>query len=147
MHECRSPWSGITFSFSEQLQQTQLERSSTSSSSYRTASNCSRESENSLYQIPCAPRVFMDSSVHSDDLQFYYNNREMDQISLSSTTSSTGYSKRPDSGGAPHYVPMNARGAHSPSSNSKVSVSYIYILILEKLKFTRKLTTPRRMYI
>lgn len=67
----------------------------------------------------------MDSSVHSDDLQLSYNNREIDQISLSSTASSTGYPRRPDSGGAPHYVPMNVNrgGGHSPGSNNKVSVS------------------------
>ncbi|KAI4463924.1 ankyrin repeat and sterile alpha motif domain-containing protein 1 [Holotrichia oblita] len=125
MHDCHSPWSGISFNFGEQTRQrvAELERSSTSSSSYRTASDCSRESENSLYQVPCAPRVFMDSSVHSDDLQLSYNNREIDQISLSSTASSTGYPRRPDSGGAPHYVPMNVNrgGGHSPGSNNKVS--------------------------
>lgn len=73
----------------------------------------------------------MDSSIHSDDLQLYYNNREIDQISLSSTASSTGYPRRPDSGGAPHYVPMNARGGHSPGSNNKVSVSNIFLEYLE----------------
>lgn len=131
----RNPLDGITFSFSEQLS---LRKSSTSLSSYATASegsgysdvkpssNCCRESENGLYQLPCAPRAFMDSSVHSEDLQYLNTNRDSDQISLSSTASSSGYSRRPDSGGAPLYVPMNTgRGSHSPGSNSKVSVCYI----------------------
>lgn len=125
-----SPLDGITFSFSEQLS---LRKSSTSLSSYVTASEgsrcsdvkppsgCSRESDNGLYQLP--PRAFMDSSTHLED-QYLNASRDSDQISLSSTASSSGYPRRPDSGGAPLYVPMNSgRGSHSPGSNSKVSVS------------------------
>lgn len=128
----RTPLDGITFSFSEQLS---LRKSTTSLSSYVTASegsgysdvkpssNCSRESDNGLYQLPCAPRAFMDCSAHSEDLHYLNANRDSDQISLSSTASSSGYPRRPDSGGAPLYVPMNTgRGSHSPGSNSKVSV-------------------------
>lgn len=69
----------------------------------------------------------MDSSVHSEDLQYLCSNhRDMDRISLSSTASSTGYSRRPDSGGTPLYMPMNKSAAgHSPgSNNSKVSVGF-----------------------
>nr|XP_022903921.1 ankyrin repeat and sterile alpha motif domain-containing protein 1B-like isoform X1 [Onthophagus taurus] len=122
LHDCHSPWSGITFSFSEQITIKKLHVEedfvSSSLSSYKTASDSSRESDNSLYQIPCAPRAFMD---HGDDF-FFCNNRESDQISISSTASSTGYPRRPESGGTPHYVPMNARSGHSPgSNNSKVS--------------------------
>ncbi|XP_017779246.1 PREDICTED: uncharacterized protein LOC108564669 isoform X2 [Nicrophorus vespilloides] len=83
----------------------------------------SMESDNSLYQIHCAPKAFMDSSVHSDDI-YLYNRGDVDCLSLSSTTSSTGYPRRSDSIGAPPlYMPMNnARGGHSPSSsNTKVS--------------------------
>lgn len=125
----------IAYSFSQQLF---MRKSSTSLSSYASASegsryseikgpsDCSRESDNSLYQMPCAPRAFMDSSVHSEDLQYLSAGREADQLSLSSTASSTGYPRRPDSSGASFYMPMNnARGGHSPGSNSKVSVSYV----------------------
>lgn len=90
--------------------------------SYRD-SDSSRESDNSLYQIPCAPKAFMDSSVHSEDLNYLCTSRESDQISVSSTASSCGYPRRPDSGGVPIYIPMNnPRGGHSPGSNNKVSV-------------------------
>lgn len=121
-----SPLDGITFSFTEKLT---LRKSSTASTdTYHTACECrnsdsSRESDNSLYQIPCVPKQFMDSSVHSEDLNYLCTSRESDQISLSSTASSSGYPRRPDSGGVPLYIPMNnVRGGHSPSSN-KVSVS------------------------
>jgi hypothetical protein len=68
------------------------------------------------------PKAFMDTSVHSEDLHYLCTSRESDQISLSSTASSSGYPRRPDSGGVPLYIPMNnVRGGHSPSSNSKVS--------------------------
>lgn len=90
----------------------------------RRISGTSMESDNSLYQIHCAPKQFMDSSVNSDDI-FMCNSRESDRISLSSTASSTGYPRRPDSSGAtPLYMPMNmlnSKGAHSPCSNNKVS--------------------------
>lgn len=122
---------GITFSFVERLS---LRKDSTASTdTYYTAcefvgdethSDSSRESDNSLYQIPCVPKAFMDTSVHSEDLHYLCTSRESDQISLSSTASSSGYPRRPDSGGVPLYIPMNnVRGGHSPSSNSKVSVS------------------------
>ncbi|XP_063913251.1 ankyrin repeat and SAM domain-containing protein 1A isoform X2 [Zophobas morio] len=124
-----SPLDGITFSFSEQL--SLRKHSTTSTDSFYTAcecvgderhSNSSRESDNSLYQIPCVPKAFMDSSVHSEDLNYLCTSRESDQISLSSTASSSGYPRRPDSGGVPLYIPMNnVKGGHSPSSNSKVS--------------------------
>jgi hypothetical protein len=126
-----SPLDGITFSFVERLS---LRKDSTASTdTYYTAcefvgdethSDSSRESDNSLYQIPCVPKAFMDTSVHSEDLHYLCTSRESDQISLSSTASSSGYPRRPDSGGVPLYIPMNnVRGGHSPSSNSKVSVS------------------------
>lgn len=132
--DIRTPLDGITFSFSERLDS--LRKTSTtseSSSSYHTASesiidspnsDSYRESDNSLYQIPCVPKAFMDSSVHSEDLHYLCTSRDIDQISLSSTASSSGYSRRPDSGGTPLYIPMNnVRGAYSPgSNNSKVSV-------------------------
>ncbi|KAJ3630726.1 hypothetical protein MTP99_011904 [Tenebrio molitor] len=124
-----SPLDGITFSFVERLS---LRKDSTASTdTYYTAcefvgdethSDSSRESDNSLYQIPCVPKAFMDTSVHSEDLHYLCTSRESDQISLSSTASSSGYPRRPDSGGVPLYIPMNnVRGGHSPSSNSKVS--------------------------
>ncbi|RZC35761.1 ankyrin repeat and sterile alpha motif domain-containing protein 1B, partial [Asbolus verrucosus] len=124
-----TPLDGIKFSFSEQLSLRKFSNASTDS--YHTAFECpiddrnsdsSRESDNSLYQIPCVPKAFMDSSVHSEDLNYLCTSRESDQISLSSTASSSGYPRRPDSGGVPLYIPMNnVRGGHSPSSNSKVS--------------------------
>lgn len=128
----RSPLDGITFSFSQQLSSVRASNASLSSyatasegSELKPASDCSRESDNSLYQLPCAPRAFMDHSGHSEDLQYLSAGREPDQISLSSTaSSSTGYPRRPDSGGAPLYVPMNKGGGHSPGSSSKVSVSF-----------------------
>ncbi|ENN80528.1 hypothetical protein YQE_03052, partial [Dendroctonus ponderosae] len=79
------------------------------------------DSDNSLYHLPSAPRQFMDTSTHSEDLNYLCSsNRESDQISISSTASSLGYGRRPDSGGVPLYIPMN-RGSHSPGSGSKVS--------------------------
>lgn len=64
----------------------------------------------------------MDNVGPPEDVHFY-NNREIDQISVSSTASSCGYPRRPDSGGPSLYMPMNKGGGHSPGSNSKVSVS------------------------
>ncbi|XP_057659691.1 ankyrin repeat and SAM domain-containing protein 1A-like isoform X6 [Diorhabda carinulata] len=86
-------------------------------------SGISMESDNSLYQIPCVPKQFMDSSHHSEDFNYLSASRESDQISISSTASSCGYyPKRPDSGGIPLYIPMNnPKGGHSPGSNNKVS--------------------------
>ncbi|CAG9762557.1 unnamed protein product [Ceutorhynchus assimilis] len=79
------------------------------------------DSDNSLYHMPSAPKQFMDTSAHSEDFNYLCcSNRESDQISISSTASSLGYGRRPDSGGTPLYIPMN-RGAHSPGSGSKVS--------------------------
>uniref|UniRef100_A0AAR5PAK1 Uncharacterized protein n=1 Tax=Dendroctonus ponderosae TaxID=77166 RepID=A0AAR5PAK1_DENPD len=79
------------------------------------------DSDNSLYHLPSASRQFMDTSTHSEDLNYLCSsNRESDQISISSTASSLGYGRRPDSGGVPLYIPMN-RGSHSPGSGSKVS--------------------------
>lgn len=132
-----TPLDGITFSFSQQLSSVRASTASLSSyatasegsriSDLKPASDCSRESDNSLYHLPCAPRAFMDNSVHSEDLQYLSAGREADQISLSSTaSSSTGYPRRPDSGGAPLYVPMNnAKGGHSPGSSNKVSVRFL----------------------
>ncbi|CAG9856297.1 unnamed protein product [Phyllotreta striolata] len=122
------PLDGITFNFKEQLD---LRKASTASTtSYLSATSCgfhsnsdsSRESDNSLYQIPCVPKQFMDSSAHSEDFNYLSASRESDQISVSSTASSCGYyPKRPDSGGTPLYIPMNKGGGYSPGSNSKVS--------------------------
>lgn len=127
-----SPLDGITFNFNENL--TLRKPSTSSTTSYSSAVECpyhagvdsSRESDNSLYHIPCAPKAFMDHSLHSEDSHFLCTSRESDQISISSTASSCGYyPKRPDSAGAPLYTPMNARGGYSPgSNNSKVSVSF-----------------------
>ncbi|KAJ8943205.1 hypothetical protein NQ318_016718 [Aromia moschata] len=125
-----TPLDGITFAFKENLDLRKASTASTASSSYYSADGCrsqcnsdsSRESDNSLYQIPCAPRAFMDISAHSEDLNYLCAGRECDQISISSTASSCGYSRRPDSGGVPLYIPMNnPRSGHSPGSNSKVS--------------------------
>ncbi|XP_076273676.1 ankyrin repeat and SAM domain-containing protein 1A-like isoform X4 [Rhynchophorus ferrugineus] len=78
-----------------------------------------RDSDNSLYQIPSAPKQFMDTSIHSEDPNYLsLSNLESDQISLSST-SSLSYGRRTDNG-TPLYTPMS-KGAHSPSSGSKVS--------------------------
>uniref|UniRef100_A0AAR5P9E0 Uncharacterized protein n=1 Tax=Dendroctonus ponderosae TaxID=77166 RepID=A0AAR5P9E0_DENPD len=87
----------------------------------RPSSKNARDSDNSLYHLPSASRQFMDTSTHSEDLNYLCSsNRESDQISISSTASSLGYGRRPDSGGVPLYIPMN-RGSHSPGSGSKVS--------------------------
>lgn len=127
------PLDGITFNFKEQLDLRKVSMASTTS--YQSATSCgfhsnsdsSRESDNSLYQIPCVPKQFMDSSAHSEDLNYLSASRESDQISLSSTASSCGYyyPKRPDSGGIPLYIPMNKGGGYSPGSNNKVSVSVL----------------------
>uniref|UniRef100_A0A1Y1M4N1 Uncharacterized protein n=1 Tax=Photinus pyralis TaxID=7054 RepID=A0A1Y1M4N1_PHOPY len=80
------------------------------------------DSDNSLFHTPPAPKLFMDSSGHSEDLHFLTNHREADRTSLSSTASSTSYPRRPDSGGTPFYMPMNnIKGGRSPGSNNKVS--------------------------
>lgn len=122
-----SPLENITFSFSEKI--SIRTNSGSSASSYRTASDCSRGSDNSVFQTPPAPKLFMDSSGHSEDLHFLSSSREADRTSLSSTASSTGYPRRPDSGGAPFYMPMNnVKGGRSPGSNSKVSVSLLFII-------------------
>lgn len=126
-----TPLDGITFNFKENLN---LRKPSTSSTtSYASAVECSchvrvdssRESDFSFYHIPCAPKAFMDNSVHSEDSHFLCTSRESDQISISSTASSCGYyPRRPDSAGVPLYTPMNQRGGYSPgSNNSKLSVS------------------------
>ncbi|XP_044747904.1 ankyrin repeat and SAM domain-containing protein 1A-like isoform X3 [Coccinella septempunctata] len=87
----------------------------------RRTSGVSMESDLSdFYQIPCAPKQFMDA----EDSHFLSANKDSDQISLSSTASSYGNSRRPDSGGIPLYIPMNmnSKGGYSPISNhSKVS--------------------------
>ncbi|KAL3265732.1 hypothetical protein HHI36_009934 [Cryptolaemus montrouzieri] len=120
------PLHGIEFSFTEDL--TFRKESITSVDSYHTAfdssieSESSRESDNSsFYQIPCAPKQFMDA----DDSHFLSSSKDSDQISISSTASSCGNSRRPDSGGTPLYIPMsmnNSKTGYSPVSNhSKVS--------------------------
>lgn len=120
-----SPLDGIVFDFMESLPA----RSSRIYESYFSQddsvsiinSDSSRDSDNSLYQMPSAPKQFMDTSGHSEDLNYLCcSNRESDQISLSSTASSFGYGRRPDSGGVPLYIPMN-KGTHSPGSGSKIS--------------------------
>ncbi|XP_044747903.1 ankyrin repeat and SAM domain-containing protein 1A-like isoform X2 [Coccinella septempunctata] len=120
-----TPLHGIEFSFTEDL--TARKESITSIDSYHTAFDSSLESESSresdlsdFYQIPCAPKQFMDA----EDSHFLSANKDSDQISLSSTASSYGNSRRPDSGGIPLYIPMNmnSKGGYSPISNhSKVS--------------------------
>ncbi|XP_018335767.1 ankyrin repeat and SAM domain-containing protein 1A-like isoform X2 [Agrilus planipennis] len=119
-----SPMDNITFSFSEQV--SLRKASESSASSYRTASDCSRGSDSSFFYTPPAPKQFMDSSTYSEELNFSSNSKDIDQISLSSTTSSTSCPRRPDSGCTPHYVPMNMNnlkgGGRSPCGyNSKVS--------------------------
>lgn len=137
LHEesCKNGFDNMTFRFSETLfikglRTTDSMASSSTSTSYWTASDCSRESDNSFCHIPIVPKQFMDCSTHSEELQYLSssNNRDMDRISLSSTASSTGYSRRPDSGGTPLYMPMNKSNAgHSPgSNNSKVSVRNLF---------------------
>ncbi|XP_060532454.1 ankyrin repeat and sterile alpha motif domain-containing protein 1B-like isoform X2 [Cylas formicarius] len=114
-----SPLDGIVFSFVDDPSNEDRSRGNGDS---LNGSDSSRESDNSLYHIPCAPKRFMGSSGHSEDLNYLCTSRESDQISVSSTTSSCGYPRRPDSGGIPLYIPMNnPRGAHSPGSSSKVS--------------------------
>lgn len=142
MHELASSTSSIadsiTFSFSEKLHIEKKRRISSISAYRKVSLDCSRESDNSLYQIHCAPKQFMDSSVNSDDI-FMCNSRESDRISLSSTASSTGYPRRPDSSGAtPLYMPMNmlnSKGAHSPCSNNKVSVRIIVFTSITIIKY------------
>ncbi|XP_076273674.1 ankyrin repeat and sterile alpha motif domain-containing protein 1B-like isoform X2 [Rhynchophorus ferrugineus] len=86
---------------------------------YLDMSGGRKDSDNSLYQIPSAPKQFMDTSIHSEDPNYLsLSNLESDQISLSST-SSLSYGRRTDNG-TPLYTPMS-KGAHSPSSGSKVS--------------------------
>ncbi|KAB0799411.1 hypothetical protein PPYR_07291 [Photinus pyralis] len=122
LHDPRSipsQMGSITFAFSEKIC---IRERDSSESSYRTASDCSRDSDNSLFHTPPAPKLFMDSSGHSEDLHFLTNHREADRTSLSSTASSTSYPRRPDSGGTPFYMPMNnIKGGRSPGSNNKVS--------------------------
>lgn len=133
MHEeiLKNGHDNLTFKFSEAIcnglssSDDSNSSSVSSTTSYWTACDCSRESENSFGHIPIVPKPFMDISTHSEESQYLSsNNRDIDRISLSSTTSSTGYSRRPDSGGTPLYMPMNKSSAgHSPgSNNSKVSV-------------------------
>lgn len=131
----------VTFSFSKQcslaLKTAALSKNSTpstSSTEYSTAStNSFRGSDNSVYQTPPAPKSFMDSSVHSEDLSFsLFANPEADQISLSSTASSHSRDRRTDGGSTPLYLPMN-KTSHSPSSNSKVSVSIRIFHILQSV--------------
>ncbi|CAG9819940.1 unnamed protein product [Phaedon cochleariae] len=138
LHIEQAPLEGIIFNFNEKLVMRKSSSASTksasSTASFYSAIDCSsqcgshsnsdsstQESDNSLYQIPCVPRQFMDSSAYSEDLNYLSASRESDQISVSSTASSCGYyPRRPDSGGV--YVPMNSsRSGHSPGSNSKVS--------------------------
>ncbi|CAG9762556.1 unnamed protein product [Ceutorhynchus assimilis] len=121
------PLDGIVFDFMENLFQRRsrifdyfFSIADDSAGSVIT-SGSSRDSDNSLYHMPSAPKQFMDTSAHSEDFNYLCcSNRESDQISISSTASSLGYGRRPDSGGTPLYIPMN-RGAHSPGSGSKVS--------------------------
>lgn len=138
MHDSTAaPLEKLTFSFNEKM--TLRTFSGSSSSSYKTASDCSRGSDNSVFHTPPAPKSFMDSSGHSEDLHFLSSSREADRTSLSSTTSSTGYSRRPDSG-TPFYLPMNnVKGGRSPGSNNKVSVSCI-ILHSTLIKFDANFT-------
>ncbi|KAH0999090.1 hypothetical protein HUJ04_003315, partial [Dendroctonus ponderosae] len=123
--ETFSPLHGIAFDFVESLSERHSRvfdgSLTTDDSSSLATSDSSRDSDNSLYHLPSAPRQFMDTSTHSEDLNYLCSsNRESDQISISSTASSLGYGRRPDSGGVPLYIPMN-RGSHSPGSGSKVS--------------------------
>ncbi|XP_050299120.1 ankyrin repeat and SAM domain-containing protein 1A-like [Anthonomus grandis grandis] len=125
-----TPLDGISFEFTENLDERRSRHLDMSSSFNMDDSGCcsvvnsesSRDSDNSYYQVPSVPRQFMDTSAHSEDLSNYLScsNREFDQISVSSAASSLGYGRRPDSGGMPLYIPMN-KGAHSPGSGSKVS--------------------------
>uniref|UniRef100_A0AAR5P9E4 Uncharacterized protein n=1 Tax=Dendroctonus ponderosae TaxID=77166 RepID=A0AAR5P9E4_DENPD len=123
--ETFSPLHGIAFDFVESLSERHSRvfdgSLTTDDSSSLATSDSSRDSDNSLYHLPSASRQFMDTSTHSEDLNYLCSsNRESDQISISSTASSLGYGRRPDSGGVPLYIPMN-RGSHSPGSGSKVS--------------------------
>ncbi|XP_066146580.1 ankyrin repeat and SAM domain-containing protein 1A-like [Euwallacea fornicatus] len=119
-----SPLDGIVFNFTDSLPQRSFfgdECLPMDDSFSCINSDSSRDSDNSLYHLPSAPRQFMDSSTHSEDLNcLSCSNKESDQISISSAASSLGYGRRPDSGGASLYTPMN-KGSHSPGSGSKIS--------------------------
>jgi hypothetical protein len=85
-----------------------------------------------VYETPPAPKS-LDSSFLSDDMSLFHHHqqqhRDPDQMSISSTASSTGgpspRDRRCEGVSANIYMPMapgHAHG-HSPGSNSKVSVS------------------------
>lgn len=85
-----------------------------------------------MYETPPAPKS-LDSSFLSDDMSLFHHHqqqhRDPDQMSVSSTASSTGgpspRDRRCEGVSASIYMPMapgHAHG-HSPGSNSKVSVS------------------------
>jgi hypothetical protein len=85
-----------------------------------------------VYETPPAPKS-LDCSFLSDDMSLFHHHRQQhrdaDQMSVSSTASSTGGPSprdRRSEGVSPSiYMPMapgHAHG-HSPGSNSKVSVS------------------------
>ncbi|XP_066998734.2 ankyrin repeat and SAM domain-containing protein 1A [Anabrus simplex] len=84
-------------------------------------------SDSGMYQPTHGP--VMDSNFHSEDLSLYHG-RDPDQMSISSTTSSTGgpspRDRRPDASSS-IYMPMAPGHSHthghsrSPGSNSKVS--------------------------
>ncbi|XP_044737576.1 ankyrin repeat and sterile alpha motif domain-containing protein 1B-like isoform X2 [Chrysoperla carnea] len=96
------------------------------------ASALSLSSDNSYYQNSPAPKSFMDPCFHSSEEypSSMYRQRDSDQISISSTASSTGGMtssrdrdhRQADNSSNNIYLPMGPRSsAHSPGSNNKVS--------------------------
>ncbi|KAJ9588271.1 hypothetical protein L9F63_018359, partial [Diploptera punctata] len=84
-------------------------------------------SDSGVYQTPPVPKS-LDSSFLSDDLSMFHHHhhqqqsRDADQMSVSSTTSSTGGpSPRDRRCEGSIYMPMAPGHSHSPGSNSKVS--------------------------
>lgn len=96
-----------------------------------------RGSDSGLYQTPPVPRG-TESSYASEDLSLTlppgFSGRESDQLSVSSSSSIGGPSPRerrflPNDTGIPGiYLPMAplSSSLHSPASNSKVSVSFLF---------------------
>lgn len=90
-----------------------------------TTWTCHRASDSGVYQTPPAPKS-LDSSFLSDDVSLFHQ-RDPDQMSLSSTASSTGgpspRDRRCEAAGSSVYMPMAPSHGYSPGSSTKVSVS------------------------
>lgn len=93
-----------------------------------TACTCHRASDSGVYQTPPAPKS-LDSSFLSDDVSIFHQ-RDPDQMSLSSTASSTGGPSPRDrrceaAASSSVYMPMAPSHGYSPGSSTKVSVSWV----------------------